>query len=164
MGTIKYIRPTWNEYFFDVMHAIARRATCSRGRSGCVIAKNKHIITTGYVGAPIGLKSCDEVGHLIQEVLKDDGEIEEHCIRTVHAEQNAICQAAKLGISIDGAELYCTMTPCRACAMLIIQCGIKAVHCEKHYPHKAIEENTLYMFKVAGVNITFESDEEQEYE
>lgn len=164
MGNIKYIRPTWNEYYFEVMYAISKRATCGRGRSGCVITKNKHIISAGYVGAPIGFPSCDDIGHVIQEVIESDGSIGEHCIRTVHAEQNAICQAAKQGIAVEGAELYCSMTPCRTCAMLIIQCGIKKVHCISHYPHKDIEENTLYLFKYAGIEITFENDKEQEYE
>lgn len=146
------------------MHAISKRATCGRGRSGCVITKDKHIVSTGYVGAPIGFPSCDDVGHVIQEVIESDESIGEHCIRTVHAEQNAICQAAKQGIAVEGAELYCSMTPCRTCAMLIIQCVIKKVHCVSHYPHKDIEENTLYLFNYAGIEITFESDKEQEYE
>lgn len=164
MSNIKYIRPTWSEYYFEVMYAISKRATCGRGRSGCVITKDKHIISTGYVGAPIGFPSCDDIGHVIQEVIESDGSIGEHCIRTVHAEQNAICQAAKQGIAVEGAELYCSMTPCRTCAMLIIQCGIKKVHCISHYPHKDIEENTLYLFNYAGIEITFENNKEQEYE
>lgn len=160
---MSYSRPSWDDYFFEVMTAISKRATCNRGRSGCVIVKDKHIIAAGYVGAPSGMLSCDDIGHVIQEVVESDGSTGHHCIRTVHAEQNAICQAAKQGISIDGAELYCSMTPCRTCAMLIIQCGIKAVHCLSHYPHASIEESTLSMFSIAGINITFESDKEMLY-
>lgn len=164
MSNIKYIRPTWNEYYFEVMHAISKRATCGRGRSGCVIVKDNHIVSTGYVGAPTGLPSCDEIGHFIQEVIESDGTVGQHCIRTVHAEQNAICQAAKLGIAICDAELYCSMTPCKTCAMLIIQCGIKKVHCLAHYPHKEIEESTLYLFQCAGIDISFEKEEVLDYE
>ena len=161
---IKYVRPTWDEYFFEVMHAVAKRATCDRGRSGCVIAKNNHIITTGYVGAPTGLSSCDEVGHLLLISEDESGEQHEHCVRTVHAEQNAICQAAKLGMSIDGGTLYCTMTPCRTCAMLIINSGIKHVKCYKHYYNSIQEDSTKMLFEMAGVTLSFLNEEVQEYE
>ncbi|WP_024470607.1 deoxycytidylate deaminase, partial [Treponema pedis] len=85
------------------------------------------------VGAPTGLPHCDDVGHQLKKVQHEDGSVTQHCVRTVHAEQNAICQAAKRGISIDGATLYCKMTPCRTCAMLIINCGIVRVVAEKRY-------------------------------
>lgn len=164
MSSIKYVRPSWDEYYFDVMRAISRRATCGRGRSGCVIVKDSHIISAGYVGAPRGLPSCDESGHILQEVIENDGSVKEHCIRTVHAEQNAICQAAKLGIAVDGGELYCTMTPCNTCAMLIIQCGIKKVHCLQHYPHTDIEDNNIALLEHAGVSIVYETNKEALYE
>lgn len=157
-------RPSWDNYFFDVMRAIAKRATCNRGRSGCVIVKDRYIVATGYVGAPSGFPSCDDAGHVFQDNINSDDTISTHCVRTVHAEQNAICQAAKRGISIDGAELYCSMTPCRTCAMLIIQCGIKKVHCLAHYPHEEIEDNSLYMLRYAGIEVSFESDKDCEYE
>ena len=85
----------------------------------------------------------------------------QHCVRTVHAEQNAICQAAKRGVSIDGATLYCRMTPCRVCAMLIINCGIKRVVCERRYHAGAESEE---MFRVAGVQLEYMHDELQQYE
>ncbi len=85
----EYRRPTWDEYFMEVANAIAKRATCDRGRSGCVIAKNNQILATGYVGAPSGLPHCDDVGHQMRKMLHEDGSITEHCVRTVHAEQNA---------------------------------------------------------------------------
>ena len=164
MSGINYRRPTWDEYFFEILHAVAKRASCSRGRSGCVIQKDNSILATGYVGAPRGLPSCDDVGHFIQEVIGSDDTIEEHCVRTVHAEQNAICHAAKVGVSIDGATLYCTMTPCRTCAMLIINSGIKKVMCEKHYHNKIQEQNSVELLKHAGVDIFWLSDEVIWYE
>lgn len=158
--TEKYIRPTWDEYFMEVMDAISKRATCARGRSGCVIAKDNQLLVTGYVGSPVGLPHCDEVGHQMKKVIHEDDSITEHCVRTVHAEQNAICQAAKKGVSLDGATLYCRMTPCRVCAMLIINCGIKRVVCERKY-HAGGESEQ--MFKDAGILLEFFHDEMQQY-
>ncbi len=156
----KYVRPSWDEYFMEVAEAISKRATCDRGRSGCVIAKDKQILVTGYVGSPKGLSHCDEIGHQMKKMIHEDGSISEHCVRTVHAEQNAICQAAKLGVSIDGATVYCRMTPCRVCAMLLINCGIVRVVCERKY-HAGAE--TEEMFKKVGIKLEFVHDEVQEY-
>ncbi len=156
-----YVRPSWDDYFLEVAHAIAKRATCDRGRSGCVIAKNKQLLVTGYVGAPAGLPHCDDSGHQMKKVVHEDGRETMHCVRTVHAEQNAICQAAKLGVPIDGATLYCRMTPCRTCAMLIINCGIVRVVCERKY-HAGSESEE--MFRQAGVALEYKFDEVQEYD
>ena len=156
----KYIRPTWDEYFMEVMNAVSKRATCDRGRSGCVIARNGQMLTTGYVGSPIGLPHCDDVGHQMKKMLHEDGSISEHCVRTVHAEQNAVCQAAKLGIAIEGATLYCRMTPCRTCAMLIINSGITRVVVERKYQRGQESED---MFKTAGVELVIINDELQKY-
>ena len=156
----KYVRPTWDEYFMEVCRAIAKRATCDRGRSGCVIAKDHQLLVTGYVGSPSGLAHCDDVGHLLKTVHHEDGSVTTHCMRTVHAEQNAICQAARRGISIDGATLYCKMTPCRTCAMLIISSGIVRVVAEKRY-HDA--KDTIQMFKEAGIILEHLSDSIEEY-
>ena len=156
-----YRRPTWDEYFMEVCRTVAKRATCDRGRSGCVIARDNQILVTGYVGSPAGLPHCDDVGHLMRKMIHSDGSITQHCVRTVHAEQNAICQAAKRGITIDGATVYCRMTPCRTCAMLIINCGIKRVVCEKHYHD---EEDSLNMFREAGIKIEHLEDCVQTYE
>lgn len=128
-----YTRPTWDEYFIKIMEMVGSRGTCDRGRSGCVIVKDKRIICTGYVGSPIGIKHCDEIGHEMHTVINTDGTESRHCIRTTHAEQNAICQAARFGISLDGATLYCKMTPCYVCAKMIINAGIKRVVCEQDY-------------------------------
>lgn len=92
-----------------------------------MIVRDKQVLATGYVGSPAGLPHCDDVGHLMKKVIQENGEISEHCLRTVHSEQNAICQAAKRGISIEGATIYTRMTPCRTCAMLLINCGIQRV-------------------------------------
>jgi len=156
-----YVRPTWDEYFMEVARTIAKRATCDRGRSGCVIARDKQLLVTGYVGSPVGLTHCDDVGHLMKKVIHDDDSISQHCMRTVHAEQNAICQAAKLGVALDGATVYCKMTPCRTCAMLIINCGIKRVVCEKKY-HRGAESEQ--MFKDAGVTLEFFEEDFVKYE
>ena len=86
---ITYHRPSWDEYFMELANAAARRATCDRGRSGCVIVKDKQLLVTGYVGSPAGLPHCDEVGHLFRQTIDADGHISTHCVRTVHAEQNA---------------------------------------------------------------------------
>jgi dCMP deaminase len=156
-----YTRPTWDEYFMEVMDAISKRATCNRGRSGCVIAKDNQILVTGYVGSPVGLPHCDEVGHQMKKTIHEDGTVTEHCVRTVHAEQNAICQAAKRGVALNGATLYCRMTPCRVCAMLIINCGITKVVCQRKY-HAGTESEE--MFKTAGVKLGFFYEEVQQYE
>ncbi len=154
-----YKRPTWDEYFMEVARTIAKRATCDRGRSGCVIARDKQILVTGYVGSPVGFPHCDDVGHQLKKVIHEDGTITQHCVRTVHAEQNAICQAAKLGISIQGGTLYCKMTPCRTCAMLIINCGIVRVVCERRYHAGAESEE---MFRQAGIQLEYVYPEEVE--
>ncbi|MCB9802832.1 cytidine/deoxycytidylate deaminase family protein [Candidatus Nomurabacteria bacterium] len=156
----KYIRPSWDQYFMEIADTVAKRATCDRGRSGCVVARDKQILVTGYVGSPRGIAHCDEVGHLMKTVTHEDGHQSQHCLRTVHAEQNAICQAARLGISLDRATLYCRMTPCRACAMMIINCGIEKVFCQKKY-HAGGESEE--MFKEAGIELEYFNEEVEEY-
>ena len=164
MKNIKYKRPNIDEWCLMLKDTVGKRATCSRGRSGCVIAKDGHVIATGYVGVPSGLPDCDEVGHLFQSVINSDDTISEHCIRTVHAEQNAICQAAKFGISVNGATLYCTMTPCRVCAMLIINSGIKHIYCDWHYPNQEQDDNVITMLNYVGIDIHFANKETINYE
>jgi dCMP deaminase len=156
-----YERPSWDEYFLDVMHALAKRATCARGRTACVIVKDNQIVVSGYVGSPPGLPHCDEVGHLMKKVVEEDGTIREHCMRTIHAEQNAICQAAKHGVSIAGGTLYCKLAPCRTCAMLLIACGIKRIVAEYKY-HAGGEAEE--MLKQAGIEIRYINDETLKYE
>jgi len=155
-----YKRPSWDNYFMEIADTVAKRATCDRGRSGCVIVKNKQILVTGYVGSPTGLPHCDDAGHQMKMVTHEDGSTSNHCVRTVHAEQNAITQAAKLGIPIENATLYCRMTPCRACAMMIINCGITRIVCERKY-HAGSESEE--MFKEAKISIEYMHEEVQEY-
>lgn len=160
MENEKYERPSWDEYFMDICRMVAKRATCDRGRSGCVITRDHQILVTGYVGAPAGLPHCDDIGHQLKKIQHEDGSVTQHCVRTVHAEQNAICQAAKRGISIDGATLYCKMTPCRTCSMLIINCGIVRVVAEKRYHDSS---DTIEMFKKAGIILEHLSDSIEKY-
>jgi dCMP deaminase len=145
----------------EVCRAIAKRATCDRGMSGCVIAKDHQILVTGYVGSPAGLPHCDDVGHQFKRTIHEDGHTSMHCVRTVHAEQNAICQAAKRGVALDGGTLYCRMTPCRTCAMLIINCGISRVVCEYKY-HSGQESEEL--LASAGIKLEYVHNEVLEYE
>jgi dCMP deaminase len=156
-----YLRPSWDDYFMEIANTVSKRATCDRGRSGCVIVREKQILVSGYVGSPVGLPHCDDVGHQMKKTIHEDGNITNHCVRTVHAEQNAICQAAKRGIALEGATLYCRMTPCRVCAMLIINCGITRIVCERKY-HAGGESEE--MFKLAGVTLIYVHDELQKYE
>lgn len=156
-----HLRPDWDIYFMELANTVAMRATCDRGRSGCVIVKDKQILVTGYVGSPTGLPHCDEVGHLFRKYIHEDGSTTNHCVRTVHAEQNAICQAAKRGIALNGATLYCRMTPCRTCAMLIINCGIKRVVCERKYHDGKDSEE---MFKQAGIQLEFFHEDIMRYD
>ncbi len=160
LKNIKNKRPSWDEYFLGVLEAVRQRGTCDRGKSGAIIVKNNRILTTGYVGAPVGLPHCDQVGHLFQEVINEDGTKSKHCIRTTHAEQNAIVQAARNGIAIEGATMYCSMEPCFTCAKLIINAGIKRVVAKKRYK-KA--ELTREFFAKAGVKLEVIDDELPEY-
>lgn len=154
-------RPSWDEYFIGISREIAKRATCDRGMAGCVIVKDKRIMSTGYVGAPSGLKHCDEVGHLMKKVLKEDDTKSLHCVRTTHAEANAVAQAAKYGVPIDGATIYIKMEPCLDCTKLIINSGIKRVVCEKRYHGAEISRDFL---KKAGVDLLVLNDETETYE
>ena len=160
LSTQHYARPTWDEYFMEVCRAVAKRATCDRGRVGSVIARAKHILVTGYAGAPKGMPHCDEIGHQMKTVTHEDGHQSQHCMRTAHAEQNAIVQAANLGISIEGATCYCRMTPCAACAKMLINGGIKRVVCEKRY-HSGSE--TEEMFRQVGVELDYFEDKIENY-
>lgn len=143
-----YIRPTWDEYFMEVCRTVAKRATCDRGKSGCVIARDNQILVTGYVGSPAGLPHCDEVGHLLRKVLHDDGSVSQ------------ICQAAKRGINIDGGTVYVKMTPCRAYAMMLINCGVRRIVCEYHYHDEA---DSIKILGEAGVKMEHLNSETQQY-
>lgn len=154
-------RPSWDQYFMAIAQTVASRATCDRGRVGCVIARDKQILVTGYAGAPRGLPHCDDVGHQMKSLTHEDGHVTEHCLRTTHAEQNAIAQAAKLGIAINGGTLYCGMTPCPTCAKMIVNAGVKRVACAKRY-HAGGESEE--MFRQVGIELDFVDESVERYD
>jgi dCMP deaminase len=139
-------RPSWDAYFCAITRAVATRATCSRKAVGALLVKNKLILATGYNGAPAGLRHCDhsQGGDLLNG----------HCARSTHAEQNAIVQAARHGISIDGATLYCTNNPCLGCAKLLINAGVKRIVYEDAYPDPLAFE----LLREAGVTMEQSSE------
>jgi dCMP deaminase len=161
METTPHARPSWDDYFIGITRAVAERATCDRGRSGCVIVRDKHILVTGYVGSPKGMPHCDEVGHQMKTMRHEDGTETKHCVRTTHAEQNAIVQAAKRGVSIDGSTVYCKMTPCTTCAKMIINAGVVRIVCEKRY-HAGSESEE--MFKQVGIKLDYVDESVETYE
>ncbi len=125
-------RPTWEEYFMDITRLVAKRSTCIRRRVGAVLVMDKRLLATGYNGAPSGLAHCLEVGCLREENHVPSGERHELC-RGIHAEQNAIIQAAFHGVRIQGASLYCTNLPCVICTKMLINAGIKEIIYESGY-------------------------------
>lgn len=153
-------RITWDEYFMKVADAIAERGTCDRGKSGSVIVVDKRIVSTGYVGSPPKQQHCDEAGHLMREVIDEEGKKVVHCIRTIHAEENAILQAAKHGISLKGGVLYCKMTPCFNCAKMITSVGITRVIAKKHYHAEGL---SLELFKNVGIELVILDNEVEKY-
>lgn len=138
-----YHRPSWDEYFLKIVEMVGSRGTCDRFRGGCVITRNRRIIATGYNGSPVGLPHCDDAGHEMHTVTHEDGSTSRHCIRTTHAEQNAICDAARMGTALEGGTLYCQMTPCYTCAKMIINAGITRVVCAKDY-HAASRTKEIF--------------------
>jgi dCMP deaminase len=148
---LKHSRPSWDEYFIKLTEIIGERGTCDRGFAGAIIVKDKRILSTGYVGAPAGLPSCDEIGHEMHTVISEDGVESRHCIRTSHAEQNAINNAARTGVAIEGGTVYCKMAPCYKCAQSIINSGIVRVVAMKDY-HGA--KRTKEIFKQAKIKFS----------
>lgn len=127
------MRPDWDEYFMEIAHVVMKRSTCLRRQVGAVIVKDKRILATGYNGAPSGIAHCSEVGCLRDQMNVPSGERHELC-RGLHAEQNAIIQAAMSGVSIKGSWMYVTHHPCSLCAKMIINAGIKKVIYKGDYP------------------------------
>jgi len=125
-------RPSWEIYFMDITALVAKRSTCIRRAVGAIIVKDKRILSTGYNGAPSGIRHCTEVGCMRAEQNVPSGERHELC-RGIHAEQNAIIQAAYHGVSIKGATLFCTNMPCSICAKMIINAGIKRIYYQDGY-------------------------------
>jgi dCMP deaminase len=142
------MRPSWESYFMDIARVVASRSTCLRRQVGAVLVKDRQILSTGYNGVPRGLAHCDERGCLRDELGIASGERHELC-RGLHAEQNAIVQAAFHGTRIEGAELYSTHQPCIACAKMLVNAGITAVLFAGDYPDALAVE----IFREAGVHL-----------
>ena len=157
---IKYKRPSWDEYFLQLADMIGTRGTCDRGRAGAILVRDKRILTSGYVGSPIGISHCDDVGHEMHTVTGEDGTISRHCIRTGHAELNAITNAARVGVAVEGATLYCKFLPCYTCAKAIINAGIKRVVTFRDY-HASKQSKII--FKKARVKLEIINKEVQSY-
>jgi dCMP deaminase len=121
----------WHEYFMNIAKQVATRSTCGRKNVGAVIVRDKTILSTGYNGSLRGAPHCEEVGHDLEN---------DHCIRTVHAESNAVAQAAKHGVMIDNAEIYVTASPCLTCFKLVVNAGIKVVYFLEFYRDERITE------------------------
>jgi dCMP deaminase len=125
-------RPSWERYFMDITTLVAKRSTCLRRKVGAVIVRDKRILSTGYNGAPSGIRHCNEVGCLRNSLRILSGERHELC-RGIHAEQNAIIQAAYHGVCIKGSVLFCTNQPCSICAKMIINSGITKIYYHEGY-------------------------------
>ena len=138
-------RPSWEEYFMDIAQLVAKRSTCLRRRVGAVLVKDKNILATGYNGVPSKISHCSDTGCLREKLQVPSGERHELC-RGLHAEQNAIIQAAKHGVNIDGSTLYCTTAPCIICAKMLINAGINRIIYLEGYPDQLSSE----MLKEAG--------------
>ncbi len=133
-------RPSWDEYFMTITREVAGRSTCLRAKVGAVMVRDRSILATGYNGAPAGMPHCIDAGCLVYESRTPDGGLEENCFRTIHAEMNAIAQAARNGIRIDGADIYVTHTPCVHCFKVIVNTGISRVFYERPYKMETLEE------------------------
>ena len=141
-------RPSWPEYFMNIAGMVAKRSTCMRRSVGAVLVKDKRILATGYNGAPAGLRHCEETGCLREDASIPSGERHELC-RGLHAEQNAIIQAAYHGITIGGSTLYCTNKPCVICSKMLINAGIEEILFEAGYDDPLADQ----MLTEAGVKV-----------
>lgn len=142
-NTVHHMRPSWDQYFSDIAKIVAERSTCDRRHVGAVIVKERVILSTGYNGAPRGLPHCDDVGHEI---------VDGHCVRTVHAEANALVQAARNGVPVEGGMLYLTDSPCYDCFKLIVNAGIVAVYYGSFYMSRyEASKEVLALAKKANV-------------
>ena len=149
-------RPSYDEYFMEMAYVIAKRSTCLRRKVGAILVKDKHILSTGYNGAPKGLQHCSEVGCLREKLNVPHGQRHEIC-RGLHAEQNAIIQASVFGVSIKDSVLYCTNTPCVVCAKMLINAGVKKIIYDGDYPDdlakKILQESKIKVEKYKKDNI-----------
>jgi len=143
-------RPSIDEYFLEIASVVSKRSTCLRNKVGAVIVRNKRILSTGYNGAPSNMEHCLEIGCMRQQNNIASGTRHEKC-RAVHAEQNAIIQAALHGVGIGGATVYCTHQPCILCAKMIINSNITKVVYSTSYP----DTDTQEFFNAAGVEMVY---------
>lgn len=141
-------RPGWDEYFMEIAEVTKKRSTCIRRHVGAVIVKDNRILATGYNGVPTGIEHCGKRGCLRDELKVPSGERHELC-RGIHAEQNAIVQAAYLGVSIDDSTLYCTNQPCILCAKMLINAGVKRIVIKEGYPDVYAQQ----MLEEAGLKV-----------
>ena len=148
----KYVRPSWDEYFMKIAMLVSERSTCLRHHVGAIIVKDRRVITTGYNGAAAGVRDCLELGCLRNELGIKSGERHEIC-RAIHAEQNAIIQAAKHGENIEGSTIYCTHSPCIICAKMIINSGIKRIVTYGDYPDIGGVKDLLNEAKVELIKV-----------
>ncbi len=132
MKTLADNRPSWKTYFMDIAQLVAKRSTCLRRAVGAIVVKDRQILTTGYNGAATGIRHCSEAGCMREEMNIASGERHELC-RGIHAEQNAIIQAACYGVSIKGSVLFCTNLPCSICARMIINAGLTKIYYKEGY-------------------------------
>jgi dCMP deaminase len=137
--TKKNSRPSWETYFMNITNLVAERSTCLRRAVGAVLVKDKRILSTGYNGSPSNLKHCAEVGCLREKLGIESGKMHELC-RGIHAEQNAIIQAAYHGVSVKDASIFCTNQPCSICARMIINAGIKKIYYQSGYADSLAKE------------------------
>lgn len=144
-------RDNWDTYFLKIALTVATRATCDRLHAGAVIVKNGNILATGYNGSITGLPHCDDVGHEM---------VDGHCVRTVHAERNAIGQAAKHNGGIDGATIYLTATPCWPCFQLLVNSGIKRIVYDESYRSDPMTLQTAFTLGIELVQIRLEETED----
>jgi len=144
----KKTRPSWDEYFLSIARLVSKRSTCLRRSVGALLVKDKRILATGYNGAPSNIKHCEKVGCLREKLRIPSGERHELC-RGLHAEQNALLQAALHGISAEGSKMYITTQPCIICAKMLINAGIKEVVIAGHYPDKMAKD----FLKEAGIKL-----------
>jgi dCMP deaminase len=141
-------RPSWDDYFMDITRLVAKRTTCLRRAVGAIIVKDKRILATGYNGAPANVRHCLEVGCMREQLKVESGQRHELC-RGIHAEQNAIIQAAYHGVSVKGASLYSTTQPCSICAKMIINAGIDTIYYDSGYADELAQE----MLSEAGLTL-----------
>jgi dCMP deaminase len=132
-------RPSWDDYFIQITDLVASRSTCLRRKVGAILVRDKHILATGYNGAPQGLAHCLEAGCLREALNIPSGQRHELC-RAIHAEQNVIIQAARHGISIVDSTLYCTTQPCVICTKMLINAGVKKIIYRHGYPDELSEQ------------------------